>query len=99
MTQGAVDTTAIQRLDCTAGIKEELGVANAKLNSLHDQMVNIASTMLALLEDENKSDEGLQIVTHRKHKRTSCNDKTNSHSVNKTPVTAPRRQGQSSQTS
>ena len=98
-TQGAVDTTAIQRPDCTDGIEEELGIANAKLNSLRDQMVNITSSMLALLEDENKSDDSFQIVKHRKCKRTSCNDKTNPHYLNKTHVTTPRHQGQSSQTS
>ena len=38
-------------------------------------MVNITSSMLELLEDENKSDKGFQIVAHHNRKYISCNDK------------------------
>ena len=58
-----------------ADLTEQVNVATAKLQSFKEQMVNVTSSMLKLLEDESVDDVGdtdpFQTVISRKRRRTT----------------------------
>ena len=74
-----------------ADMTEQVNVATAKLQSFKEQMVNVTSSMLKLLEDENMDDVGdttdpFQTVISRKRRRTTTPPGTDAVTGNSEPA-------------
>ena len=59
----SVGTDSTEANICDTDVKDELNIANAKLHSLHEHLMNITTSMVSALEDE---DGTFQQVTRRR---------------------------------